>query len=356
MELQDVNALRPGAEVCGVDGEKVGKIAEVHPDHVVVEKGLIFREDHLIPSSAIASVGEDGTVYLNVSRDEAVNLAWANPATTPEGGTSPGLGDESYDPTYDGQGRLTPAGQEAVDRATGAAEPVGEAADETADRMGGGAGPADELGTTDAEDQTGLGEVGKLARMVEPAATAGLTGTTDAAATMAVASMPGYTGETATDEAAWSDRDGGNGGPVSARRETSDLESEATRINVPVHDEELVPVKRDVDLGSVRVEKEVVTEERTITVPITEERLRITRQAADGTGGEDADAFGEDVIEIPIRGEQIEVVKRPMTTGEVVIEKETVQRTERVGDTVRREEVRVEEDRLDGERGTGAGL
>ena len=352
MEIQDVNALRPGAEVYGVDGEKVGKIAEIHPDHLVVEKGFFFREDHHIPTSAIANVDEDGAVYLNVSRDEAVNLAWAEPAAAPEEGSSPGLSDESYDPTFDRQGGLTAAGQEAVDRATGAAAPVGGPVDGGSGRTGGWVGPDDDIAETDAEDQTGFGEFGALARAVEPAATAGLTGTTDPAGSFAVASMPGYTGETATDEAEFSARDvsdadggeGGNGGPMIASGDVANLEADGTRIRVPVHEEELVPVKREVDLGTVRIEKKIVTEERTITVPITEERLRITRQAADGTGGEDADAFGDDVIEIPIRGEQIEVVKRPVTTGEVVIEKETIQRTERVGDTVRREEVRVEED------------
>lgn len=76
-------------------------------------------------------------------------------------------------------------------------------------------------------------------------------------------------------------------------------------IRIPLHEEHLVPVKRAVQRGAVRIEKVIVTEDRTITVPVTEERLRITRLAPANGAGEDADAFAEEVIEIPLRGEEV---------------------------------------------------
>jgi uncharacterized protein (TIGR02271 family) len=113
---------------------------------------------------------------------------------------------------------------------------------------------------------------------------------------------------------------------------------------VPVHEEELIATKRPVEAGAVRIEKDVVTEERTISVPVTEERVRVSRVEADrDTPVADANAFEEGVIEVPIRSEEVDLVKQTRVTGEVVVEKEAVQRTEQVGGTVRREEVRVDD-------------
>jgi hypothetical protein len=194
MDAQNTKALQPGMEVQAADGEKVGRIVETHPDYVVVEKGLLFPTDHYVPVGAIAGIGEDGTVRLAVTRDEVVNQGWENPPASLVGGTSPGLADDSYDPTYAPHGDLTAAGREAVDRATGAAEAEVGRSDEAAGPMGGGAGTAGRNGHRAAE-----GEFAAFVRAAEPAMTAGITGTTAGAATAAIASMPGFTGEVVSD-------------------------------------------------------------------------------------------------------------------------------------------------------------
>jgi len=117
-------------------------------------------------------------------------------------------------------------------------------------------------------------------------------------------------------------------------------------IRVPAHEEELTATKRPVERGQVRVQKDVVAEERTLDVPVTEERVNVTRRAVDRAGAADADAFTEGTIEVPIRGEEVDVQKRTRVAEEVEIGKEAVQRTERVGDTVRREEVHVEDETM----------
>jgi len=120
-------------------------------------------------------------------------------------------------------------------------------------------------------------------------------------------------------------------------------------LRVPVHEEELTATTRPVEAGQVRVTKDVVAEERTLDVPVTEERARVTRrpvdQDASATVG--AEAFQEQTIDIPLRTEQVEVQKRTRVAEEVEVAKEAVQRTERVGDTVRREEVRVDDQTID---------
>jgi len=114
-------------------------------------------------------------------------------------------------------------------------------------------------------------------------------------------------------------------------------------LRVPVHEEELTATKRSVERGQVRVDKRVVEEDRTIDVPISEERVTITRRAVDREAGVDDLAFQEDTIEIPLRSEEVDVQKRDRVVEEIDIAKDTVQRTKRVADTVRREEVNVDE-------------
>ena len=95
----------------------------------------------------------------------------------------------------------------------------------------------------------------------------------------------------------------------------------------------------------MRIEKDVVTEERTLDVPVTEERVRVERRVVDRpVSAADADAFEETVIDVPLRSETVDVQKQARVAEEVVVSKEAAQRTERVSDTVRKEEVFVDED------------
>jgi uncharacterized protein (TIGR02271 family) len=116
-------------------------------------------------------------------------------------------------------------------------------------------------------------------------------------------------------------------------------------IRIPVMEEELTATAREREAGAVRIEKDVVAEERTLEVPVTEERVRVERRVVDRpVSAADADAFEETVIEVPLRSETVDIQKRARVAEEVVVSKEATQRTERVSDTVRREEVYVDED------------
>jgi uncharacterized protein (TIGR02271 family) len=116
-------------------------------------------------------------------------------------------------------------------------------------------------------------------------------------------------------------------------------------IRVPVMEEELTATVRQQEAGAVRIEKDVVTEQRTIDVPVTEERVRVERRVVDRAAtGADAGAFEETVIDVPLRSETVDIQKEARVTGEVVVSKEAVERTEQVSGTVRREEVYVDED------------
>jgi uncharacterized protein (TIGR02271 family) len=114
-------------------------------------------------------------------------------------------------------------------------------------------------------------------------------------------------------------------------------------VRVPVHEEELVATKRPVEAGDVTISKDVVEEERTLEVPVTEERVRVTRRTVDRDADSGELSFEEGTIDVPVRSEQVDVEKRTRVAEEVDVTKEQVQRTERVGGTVRKEQVRVDE-------------
>jgi uncharacterized protein (TIGR02271 family) len=117
------------------------------------------------------------------------------------------------------------------------------------------------------------------------------------------------------------------------------------QLRIPVMEEELTATVREQEAGAVRIEKDVVTEEQTLNVPVTEERVRVERRVVDRpVSAADAAAFEETVIDVPLTTETVDLQKQARVTGEVVVSKEAVERTEQVTDTVRREEVYVDED------------
>ena len=123
-------------------------------------------------------------------------------------------------------------------------------------------------------------------------------------------------------------------------------------LRIPVMEEELTATVREQEAGAVRIEKDVVTEQRTLEVPVTEERVRVERRVVDRAAtAADAGAFEETVIDVPLTTETVDVQKEARVTGEVVVSKEAVGRTEQVTDTVRREEVYLDDATLPGEEG-----
>jgi uncharacterized protein (TIGR02271 family) len=112
---------------------------------------------------------------------------------------------------------------------------------------------------------------------------------------------------------------------------------------VELREEELRAEKERVQAGEVRLRKEVVSEERTIEVPVTREEVVIERRPA----GEGRRASGDidegEEIRIPLMEEEVRVEKTPVVREEVTLKKREVKGTEQVSDTVRREEARVEQ-------------
>jgi uncharacterized protein (TIGR02271 family) len=109
-----------------------------------------------------------------------------------------------------------------------------------------------------------------------------------------------------------------------------------------LREEQLEVEKERVQAGEVWLRKEVVTEQRNVEVPVTREEVVIERHAAAGDeAAEGAIGEGEEV-RIPLMEEEVRVEKTPVVREEVSVSKREVQDTERVSETVRREEARIE--------------
>jgi uncharacterized protein (TIGR02271 family) len=225
-----------GDDVFGSDAEKLGKVADVSPGFITVEKGFFFPTDYFIPRAVVQDTA-DGQVYLAVSKDEALHSGWDLPPTDVQTATGMTMGAMTED------------------------ELIGMRPADVGERRG--------TGTAQIADQ---------------------------------------------DE-----------------------------IHIPIVEEELTATVRPTEAGAVRVEKTVVSEDRVLDVPVTEEQIRVERRVVDRpVDAADQAPFEQVVVEVPLRQETVDVQKQARVKEDVVISKEAVQHTEQVADTVRREEVHIE--------------
>ena len=108
-----------------------------------------------------------------------------------------------------------------------------------------------------------------------------------------------------------------------------------------LHAEHLRASKQPAQLGEVVLRKEIISEQESIDVPITHEEVVIERHALAEAATNERLEDGQ-VIRIPVTGEQVNMVKEIVTTGEVVIGKREVQETRHFSETVQHEEARLE--------------
>jgi uncharacterized protein (TIGR02271 family) len=109
-----------------------------------------------------------------------------------------------------------------------------------------------------------------------------------------------------------------------------------------LREEELIPRKQSVETGQVRLGKEVVSEQRTLEVPVTREEVTIERRPVERRPSDKPIEETPRTIEVPVREEHVEVEKQPVVYEEVGVRKEQVTQTELVSGQVRREEARIE--------------
>jgi uncharacterized protein (TIGR02271 family) len=128
---------------------------------------------------------------------------------------------------------------------------------------------------------------------------------------------------------------------------TSDVQQpmrKRDRDTVQLREEELVAHRQRVQTGQVELSKEVVSEERTLDVPVTREEVTIERTPVDRRPSDRPMDERTETISVPVHEEQVDLEKRAHVYEEVGIGKRSVRETEEVSGTVRREEARIEHD------------
>jgi uncharacterized protein (TIGR02271 family) len=130
-------------------------------------------------------------------------------------------------------------------------------------------------------------------------------------------------------------------GAVAAPTAAGARVTEETRM--PLAEEELVAEKTSRQVGEVRVRKEVHTEERQVTVPVTREEVVVERvPVAPGEARADEATFTEGEINVPVHEEEVELRKRPVVREEVRVSRTPVEEQRVASATVRREEAEVQ--------------
>jgi uncharacterized protein (TIGR02271 family) len=110
---------------------------------------------------------------------------------------------------------------------------------------------------------------------------------------------------------------------------------------VQLREEQLRVNKDRVSAGEVSLRKEVTTHQQSVQVPVEREEVVITRRNVAGATG-DAGTIENEEIRIPLSEERVNVSKDTVVTGEVEVGKRKVTDTQTVTDTLRKEDVRVD--------------
>jgi uncharacterized protein (TIGR02271 family) len=130
---------------------------------------------------------------------------------------------------------------------------------------------------------------------------------------------------------------------LSQPRQESRSKGQQEDVRIPLAQEELEVQKRQRKAGAVRVTKNVVTEQKQVTVPVVREEVRVERVPASAASTADG-RFENQSTTVPVMEEEVVVSRRPVVREEVRISKEAHLEQRQVNESVRRETAEVEED------------
>jgi uncharacterized protein (TIGR02271 family) len=114
---------------------------------------------------------------------------------------------------------------------------------------------------------------------------------------------------------------------------------------IPLAEEELQVGKRTVDRGTTSIRRYAVRKPVEETVTLRDETVSVERRrpVTAGEPGVPAGAFEERTVEVHQMAEEPVVSKTARVAEEVVVRKDTTERTETVRDDVRREQVEIQD-------------
>lgn len=282
MQTDMMRRVRKDMDVVDLDGDKIGSVDEVQSSYAKINTGFLgLGKDYYVPFTAMQDVRQD-TVVLSCDKDRLDSMGWDSPPRA--GSTGRWEDDQGYYRTQWQQRHGTTGGRW--------------------------------------EDHEPYYRYGWETRQ-----------------------RPEYRGRSWDEaepevrrdwEARYRDR------PWTDAREHvrgtwDDTEGDRT---VQLREEEMVARKQTREAGDVTLRKDVVTEQRTMEVPVTHEEVTIERHPVDRKPADRPINEGE-TIRVPVREEEVTIEKRPVVREEVTIGKRARQDTKEVSGTVRREEVEI---------------
>lgn len=110
-------------------------------------------------------------------------------------------------------------------------------------------------------------------------------------------------------------------------------------VKVQLKKEDLAIHKNRVRTGEVSVRKEVLTENKTIVVPVTREELVIENKVL---GTKNQQEQKKQVFRIPLRREKIEIFKYPVDLEHVSIFKRKLMKNHRIKESIKKEKVKLD--------------
>lgn len=127
-----------------------------------------------------------------------------------------------------------------------------------------------------------------------------------------------------------------------ATRDTGHATADVDRDVLERREERLSVDKQAQQAGAVHVGKHVVEERQAVDVPVTREEVSIDRRSVDRPAG--GEAFTEDSIDVPVYEERVEASKEARVVEELEVGKTATTDTQRVEETVRREEFDIDDE------------
>lgn len=147
---------------------------------------------------------------------------------------------------------------------------------------------------------------------------------------------------------------------LSGARLDSDYDSNLDSERVMELREEQLDVRTErMQTGEVQLRKEIITENRTVEVPVTREEIVVERRPLDGeprAGSLEASDLDSKEIRIPVSEEFVHIDKKVVPREEVRVSKEKITETKPISEDIRREEAQVDSDGKVSvkDRGTGS--
>ncbi|MFS0689216.1 YsnF/AvaK domain-containing protein [Sporosarcina sp. 179-K 8C2 HS] len=128
--------------------------------------------------------------------------------------------------------------------------------------------------------------------------------------------------------------------------ETHELDRKMQEEKMRLREERLSVDKEEVERGEVSLHKDVVEEVQSFDVPVMREEVYVERRPVNEYES-DVDEFkmmqDDETIRVPITEERLEVTKKPYVSEEIVVGKRQVEDIETVNETVKREEAHFEQ-------------